>query len=49
MATYFSRRLNRRTRAVVFAYLCTKRDLQDGEHVRCVRAAKLVTAKSFGY
>ena len=48
MVTYFSS-LNRRTRAVVFGYLCTKRDLQDAEHIRCTRTAKLVTAKSFGY
>jgi len=49
MLTYFSRRANRRTRAVVFGYLCTKRDLKDAEHIRCARAGRLVTAKSFGY
>jgi hypothetical protein len=49
MNTYFRRGANRRTRALVLGYVCTKRDFPDGEHIRCVRAARLVTAKSFGY
>ena len=38
MVTYFSRRANRGTRAVVLGYHCTKRDLRDAEHIRCARA-----------
>jgi hypothetical protein len=49
MSSYFKRRANRRTSALVLGYGCTKRDLRDGEHIRCVRGATLVTAKSFGY
>jgi hypothetical protein len=49
MVTYFRRRANRPPRSVVLGYVCTVRDLPDAEHIRCVRAAKLVTAKSFGY
>jgi hypothetical protein len=49
MVTYFSRRANQGTRAFVLGYLCMKRDLQDAEHIRCARADRLVTAKSFGY
>ena len=49
MVTYFSRRANQGTRAVVLGYLCMKRDLQDAEYIRCARAGRLVTAKSFGY
>ena len=49
MSVYFRHRANRRTRAVVLGYVCTKQDLRDGEHVRCVRGAQAVSAKSFGY
>jgi hypothetical protein len=49
MTIYFWRRANRRPAAFVLGYGCSKRDLRDGEHIRCVRDARLVTAKSFGY
>ena len=48
MLTYF-RRYAGRTHPLVFGYLCTNRDLRDAEHIRCARAGRLVTAKSFGY
>jgi hypothetical protein len=47
--TYFGRRANRRTGALVLGYVCTKRDLPDGEHIRCVRGATIVTLNSLGY
>jgi hypothetical protein len=47
MVTYFGQ--ERRQKAVVLGYVCTRRDLPDAEHVRCSRRADLVTAKSFGY
>jgi hypothetical protein len=49
MLTYFSRRANRRARAVISGYGCTRRDLRDGEHISCLRGTMLVTARSFGY
>jgi hypothetical protein len=49
MSVYFGRRANRRVSAVVLGYVCTKQDLRDGEHVRCIRGAQAVSAKSFGY
>jgi len=49
MTAYLRRRANRRVRMVVHGYVCPKRDLPDAEHVSCVRARKLVTAKSYGY
>ena len=48
MLTYFKRYAGRR-HPLVFGYLCTNRDLRDAEHIRCTRADRLVTAKSFGY
>ena len=45
----FSHGGNRKARVVVLGYVCRKRDLPDAEHIRCVRGARLVTAKSFGY
>jgi len=49
MSTYLKRQANRRTTALVLGYVCAKRDLRDGEHIRCARGSRLVTAKSFGY
>jgi hypothetical protein len=47
MTVYFGRR--RPARAVVLEYVCTRRDLPDAEHIRCVHGTRLVAAKSFGY
>jgi hypothetical protein len=49
IATYFERRDNRQASAVVYRYVCTRRDVPDGEHIRCSRSTRLVIAKSFGY
>ena len=49
MSIYFRHRANRHTSALILGYACTRRELRDAEHIRCVRAARLVTAESFGY
>jgi hypothetical protein len=48
MVAYFKER-DHHARVVVYRYVCTARDLPDGEHIRCTRAGELVTARSFGY
>jgi hypothetical protein len=47
--TYLKRRDNRQATTVPYRYACSRRDLPDAEHIRCVRATRLVTARSFGY
>jgi hypothetical protein len=49
MTVYFRRRANLRPGAFLRGYGCSRRDLRDGEHIRCVRGAALVTANSFGH
>jgi hypothetical protein len=49
MATYFRTGSNRQVRAIVYRYVCVRRDLADAEHIRCSKADRLVTARSFGY
>jgi hypothetical protein len=49
MISYFKSDANRRAAALVLGYVCTRRDLRDGEHIRCVNAARVVEARSFGY
>jgi hypothetical protein len=49
MATYFARGGNGHTQTVVYRYVCTRRDLPDAEHIRCLRGERVVAARSFGY
>jgi hypothetical protein len=49
MATYFRTRNNRQVRAIVYHYVCIRKDPPDAEHIRCSKADRLVTARSFGY
>jgi hypothetical protein len=49
MTSYFRRRGNRYAHIALSGYSCAKRDLASGEQIRCVQAAKLITALSFGY
>jgi len=49
MLTYLGQRSNRPRHARFVGYLCASRDLQDAEHIRCVRGTRFVMARSFGY